>query len=361
MLFRSKEFFILLRSGKVFYNSILGNKKVFSIIFNQITQNAKVKIGLLENTIESLKSDDKRFAFLKEINVSSDPEITRLIEKYICHKETIGSMIVKPLMNSRSFIYTGDMQGSLTQEKKHDNSGGFFSNWKLGSMINYAIETISIPGTNQPSKSNQIESSIDSVLSSEKQISPESICDMLNKMARKIRLSEPTKLNQWLNQLQLCFGVLFKGCLQFYLEAKDIEKLKNFLLYRFEELKQKYANAIKQKDEFYKNMQNALEEKKIAIDKMKILDTQNFVLNSEKVQYKKSNVLLKSEFDKKYNEEKTKSEEQEKTIRLLIKKIKLMKNKQNDLEKQNWEYIKEFTALNSYFGNIKEKLLSNCY
>eukprot|EP00826_Nyctotherus_ovalis_P038882 TRINITY_DN3680_c0_g3_i2.p1 TRINITY_DN3680_c0_g3~~TRINITY_DN3680_c0_g3_i2.p1 ORF type:complete len:300 (-),score=71.00 TRINITY_DN3680_c0_g3_i2:164-1063(-) len=299
---------------------------------------------------------------MKGTNVSSDPEFARLVDQYICKKKVIGSALVKPLVDSRSFIYTGDMESKALPEKKQEESGGFFSGWGLGTVLNFAKSTMNISGTASSGKDGQNKKEMESlnlVVNSEKQLTPSSICEMLNKMAIELRLKQASRLNVWIKQLQMCFGMLFKGCIQFYLEAKDIEKLKDFLLYRVEDLKQKLTAVIIQKEEYSKSLENMRELKEYISKKVKALDTQNLILSAENLKCNKTISSLRREYEEEKGVMLSKIAEQQKVIRLLVKRAKNIEGAQAALNDQKVQCAKEFIELSDYFRQIKKELL-NC-
>jgi len=258
-----KEASNMLISSKLFNSSMIKNPAVWIHIIIQTNKSAQKSLQNLEKIITKLKNDDKRFNFLKKIKISTDPEFNRLVDEYICKKKQIGSSLLKPLTESRNFIYTGETQKKAPIEKKPDmqtQQSGFFSG--LASVFSLVSEQTNIPGTMQkpmPSISPPLDDENDTleVLSnSDKHISPETICGLLNKMAARIGSSQPDKMNRWLNQLQLCFGMLFKACIQFYLEAKDLEKLKNFLVDRLDGLKEKMKNEKIKEETRLKEIEN---------------------------------------------------------------------------------------------------------
>lgn len=361
-MLQPKEFLNLIQTAKSIYCPLKKNSGVYSNLLNQVVTNTSSKIKLLEETIEILKEDERRFAFVKGTNVSSDPEFTRLVDQYICKKKVIGSALVKPLVDSRSFIYTGDMESKTLPGKKQEESGGFFSGWGLNTVLNFAKNTMNIAGTASSSKDAQSRKEAESlnlVVNSERQLTPSSICEMLNKMAIELRLKQASKLNVWIKQLQMCFGMLFKGCIQFYLEAKDIEKLKDFLLYRVEDLKQKLTAVTIQKEECSKSLESMRELKEYISKKVKTLDTQNIILSAENLERNKAISSLRREYEEGKADMLSKIAEQQKVIRLLVKKAKSTEGTQAALNDQRTQCVKEFAELGDYFSQIKKELL-NC-
>ena len=350
-----KDFFNIILSAKAIYN-LLRNQDVYIHLLNKLALDNNTKVKRLEETIEGLKENDKKFEFLKGANVSSDPEFTRLVDEYICKKKVIGNALIKPLVDSRSFLYSGDIDNKSLPNKKPEDSGGFFSGWGISSVLNFAKNTIAIPKDTQNKK--EIET-LNLIINSEKQLTPSSICEMLNKMALELRQKQASRLSVWVKQLQLCFGMLFKGCIEFYLEAKDIEKLKDFLLYRVEDLKKKLTAITIQRDEHCKSIENARELMNYMSEKVKVLDRQNLLLSTENVKCKKTINLL----EKKYEEERVamvnRIVEQQKAIKLLVQRAKRIENTQSTLDVENREYRKELAGLSDYFNQIREQLM-NC-
>eukprot|EP01022_Parablepharisma_sp_SALTPOND_P016521 TRINITY_DN2443_c0_g1_i1.p1 TRINITY_DN2443_c0_g1~~TRINITY_DN2443_c0_g1_i1.p1 ORF type:complete len:768 (-),score=102.31 TRINITY_DN2443_c0_g1_i1:1348-3651(-) len=371
-MLQPEEVGALIHSSKAMYSSLSKNPSVLLHLLNQTTFNARTQMTSLQKIIEKLKDDDKRFAFLKKLKVAVDPEFNKLIDEYICKKKPIGSFLAKSILDSRNFIYTGDIQKKAMVEKKSDSSGGFFSGWGLSTVWNLALDVTNIPGTvSSKSASAQPEDDslvIESIVNTEKHMSPETICGMLNKMATKIGSSQPGRMSQWINQLQLCFSMLFRGCMQFYSEAKDLEKLKNFLVDRLEGVKEKLKlirkeNEIMRKEVesikevgFYKNIEKKKQVKEFMVKKMKALDTQNLVLNADRIGYEKAIFLLRKEKEEESEAAKKTLSEYERNIRLLIKKIKRMKRMQAALEAERVYYVKEFANLQDCFGLVKDEL-----
>lgn len=95
------------------------------------------------------------------------------------------------------------------------------------------------------------------------------------------------------------------------------------------------------------------------LKKMKILDSQNLVLNTERIGYEKNMFLLRKEAEKEKEGLKKTIIEYENNIRLLIRKIKKMKKKEAFLENQRSLYSKEFIELDECFKSVKEELSIN--
>ena len=260
-----REVSTLMQTSKWMQQTLMNHQGVWIHLLNTITQRTKSRTMDLEKTIDKVKKDDKRFAFLRKINTTTDPEFNKLIDEYICKRKAIGSILLKPITDARNFIYSGDIQKKGSPEKKPESAAGFFGGWNLGNMLGLAPDSTRIPGTVAavkpplPVQKQEEDLSLFGIANSDKHISPETICGMLNKIATRIGTAQPDKISLWLNQLQLCFGMLFRSSLQFYLEAVDVEKLKNFLVTRLEDLKTKLKLSRKQGEELKKQAEDALE------------------------------------------------------------------------------------------------------
>ncbi len=91
--------------------------------------------------------------------------------------------------------------------------------------------------------------------------------------------------------------------------------------------------------------------------KLKSLDAQNLMLNTAKIGYEKTIYLLRKEKEDEITAAKKTIFENERNIRLLVKKIKRMKKMQTATEAEKVGYTKEFENLKKCFEKVKEHLL----
>ncbi len=258
----AKEICVVMVTAKWTRDSVLGVKNTWIQLLVATTRRAKAKTAALELALQKVRDDDKRFAFLRKIKVASDPEFNRLIDDYICKHRTIGSSLSKPVTECRSFIYSGDIQRRTAPVDKKPEAGGFFSGWGLSNVFGMGGE-VEVPGTvKKPAGEEKADANdsdgadLGTIANTDKHVSAETICGMLSKMAGRIKASQPEKLNTWLNQLQLCFGALFRSTLQFYTEARDVEKLKDLLVDRLETVKQKMKDLNSKNADLLKEIEN---------------------------------------------------------------------------------------------------------
>eukprot|EP00826_Nyctotherus_ovalis_P001411 TRINITY_DN10219_c0_g1_i6.p1 TRINITY_DN10219_c0_g1~~TRINITY_DN10219_c0_g1_i6.p1 ORF type:complete len:654 (-),score=145.75 TRINITY_DN10219_c0_g1_i6:288-2249(-) len=239
-----REVSAALRSSRAFYEAFTKNPKIAGYLLEQTTFKAKAKVNELQSTIQKLGDDDARFSFLKDKKLATEPEFVRLIDEFVCKRRAIGASLVRPLVSSRNFLYSGEME-------KSDKKEGIFSGWSLTSMLGLS---------NQPKEpKDSEEKTLEELITAEKESNPENICATLNRVAARIGSSHPEKMSRWINQLQLCFGMLFKGSMEFYAEAKRIEKVKNFLIDKLEQLRQKLADTKNQNQDMKTALKNVRE------------------------------------------------------------------------------------------------------
>ncbi len=291
------EISVLMRTSRWTLEAVLRERGTWSVLLGSTVRRAKAKIAELEQTVKEVKDDDKRFAFLKKIKVAADPEFNSLIDEYICKRKAIGLALTKPVTECRAFIYTGDTQKKVASaERKQESSGsGFFSGWGIGSV--FGMGDVQIPGTKEEKKTptaDSEEADLGTIAAAEIGTAPETISGLLSKMAARIRTFQPERASMWLNQLQLCLGTLFRATLQFYTEAKNVEKLKNFLIDRLDILKEKLKESKAQVEQLSKQLENLDEVKEGISKKMRLLDSQNLLLNTEKIGYEKTIFVFSS-------------------------------------------------------------------
>ena len=66
-------------------------------------------------------------------------------------------------------------------------------------------------------------------------------------------------MSQWIDNLQKCFGMLFKGCIDLYIESTNVEKVKNHLINTIEMVKGKTNQLNKQNEELKNDNKNLRE------------------------------------------------------------------------------------------------------
>lgn len=232
-----KDIASLLTSSKR-VNEVLSSSKVLWL-HTTIQNNLKTKstTTILKKRIEVLESEDLRFAALKTPEATQ--EISALIDEYIRKRKTLGESIVTIVKNCKSFITTGDVvELTKTTETKPQASSGFFGT--LGGMLGF--------GSGEAVKTEKVQDpavELAEIISSEKMISPERISVMLTQNAMKLAGTNQEKMNKWIMTLQKCFATLYKSLLYFYCEAKDVEKLKDFMRIRVEELTEQSSKQKK--------------------------------------------------------------------------------------------------------------------
>jgi len=330
-MLKPEELVMVIKSSKCFYEAFTKNSAVTNHLVDQVLRTAKVKINTLKGSIEDLKSEE-RFNFLKD-----DAELVKLVDEFICKRNPIGTNLIKSLIDSRNFMYNGEI------EKKES---GILSGWSLSSML----------GLSNKEKEPE-DRGVEEIIEGEKGTTPENICITLNKAAARIGARHPEKMSKWINQLQLCFGMLFKSSIEFYVEAKKVEKVKNFLIKRLDEVKQKLLDTKKQNQDIKIALRNANEVKDIMCKKMKALDTQNLLLNAERVKNRKILSQVKNEAEENKQAAKKTIEDHKYSIKILVRKIKQMQKSLLIYESERAEYSKEFSQLNDYFFQLKDE----CY
>jgi hypothetical protein len=330
-MLKPEELVMAIKSSKCLYEAFAKNSAVTGYLVEQVVRRAKVKVNSLEQDIEKLRSDE-RFNFLKD-----DPELVKLVDEFICKRKPIGSNIIKPLTDSRNFMHNGEI------EKK---DAGMFSGWSLSSV--FGLGSKGREGEN---------GGVEEIIEREKETTPENICAILNKVAARIGARQPEKMSKWINQLQLCFGVLFKASMELYVEAKKVEKVKDFLVRRLEQLKQKLLDTKKQNQDMKIALRNANEVKDMMCKKMKALDTQNLLLNAEKIRNRNKLAQVKEEAEENNQVAKRTIEDHKYSIKVLVRKIKQMQKTLLIYETERAKYNKEFTQLNDYLFQLKDE----CY
>ena len=209
---------------------ISSNKTTWLHIISQVKSENRKITNELKEKIELLENKDKRFAFLKNPNTTK--EMNQLIEDYVCKNKFLGSSIAKIVKDTKSFIYTGEMNNeSPVKEKPKETSGGFFS--ALSNVFGY--------NTTPEQKETEDESDkiFTEIIASEKSISAEAINGLLTTTSKRLAFTNQEKVNKWVMTMQKCLSQLYKGVLMFYGEAKDVEKVKDFLTKRYEQVRSK--------------------------------------------------------------------------------------------------------------------------
>lgn len=326
------------RSSRIFYEAFTKNSRIAGRLLEQTTLKAKAKINELQNTIQRLGDDDARFGFLKDKNLGADPEFVKLVDEFVCKRRAIGASLVKPLVSSRNFLYSGEMERS---EKKE----GIFSGWSLTSMLGLS---------SQPKEAKDSEEKIlEGLIAAEKGNNPENICATLNRVAARIGSSHPERMSRWINQLQLCFGMLFRGSMEFYAEARRVERAKDFLVDRLELLRQKLVDVKNQNQDVKSALKSAREVKEVMSRKVRELDTLNLILNAEKIKHKKIISQVKEETKEERQVAKKVILESKYNIKLLVKRVKQMQKTLSIFEAERAECTREFSQLSEYLLKFK--------
>lgn len=228
-----KEVAALLSSSKRVNECLSESKVLWLHTLMQTNLKAKNACTQLQKRIETLESDDARYVALTKPEM--EKEMTTLIDEYICKRKVLGESIFNIVRDCKSFIYTGKAAdtniGEVTQEAKPaeeaSQSYGFFG--AISGIFSFGAGE-----TPKPAKKEDAESVLAEIVASEKTISPEGVNSTLTNVGRKLVVTSQEKMNKWIATLQKCFSNLYKSMLYFYCEAKDVEKLKDFMRIRFE-------------------------------------------------------------------------------------------------------------------------------
>ncbi len=228
-----REVGALLITSKKVYTLLSGNKATWTHIVKHVAIRAKASIGAMQEKIDFLRNDDKRFAFLKGVEgTSPDEEVKRLIDEFICKRKRLGDSLVKIVQDCKSFIYTGETYQEGKKQAAKQEGGGLFS--AFTGMLGMG----GAAAAKEPEAKEEDPAAIlAAIVSSERNTALESVVTILNNTGSKMSKVSQERVNRWVTTMQRCFVVLFKSVLCFYCEAKDVENLKDFLTDRFEKLK----------------------------------------------------------------------------------------------------------------------------
>ena len=241
-----KDIASLLCTSKKINESLAANRMLWLHSIKQLSTKAKDSVSMLNEKLELLKNDDKRYAFLKGPEGATDEDIKKLIDEYICQRKRLGDSIVKIVQDCKAFIYTGEIQfdakkvAIATPVKPAEAGSGFFGT--IGGMLGLGA----VMGTSakaEPLKEEDVGAILATIVTGEKNMSPEGINSTLTNTAKKLASLNQDKMSRWVVTLQKCFATLYKATLYFYCEARDVEKLKDFLTDRFEQLKNKLKDT----------------------------------------------------------------------------------------------------------------------
>ena len=90
--------------------------------------------------------------------------------------------------------------------------------------------------------------------------------------------------------------------------------------------------------------------------RIKCLDKENFIFNTEKIGYDRTIMLLKKQIEEQKEVMNKTIMEYEHNTRLLVKRIKRMKKEQTAIEAEREEYKKQFTDFSNYFISLKKEI-----
>ncbi len=237
-----REVAALLVTSKRVNEVIAANKATWAHVLRQVSRRAKDSINTLQTKIELMKDDDKRFAFLKTTEGgATDEEVKRLIDEYICKRKRLGDSLVKIVQDCQSFIYTGETYQEGKKQilaGKDGTGGGLLSALKgmigMGGDVAAAKDpaaAAALPKEEDPAVV------LSGIISGEKSATLDSAVAILSNTGNKLAKVSQERVAKWVMTLHRSFVLLFRSTLNFYCEARDVEKLKDFLSSRFEQLK----------------------------------------------------------------------------------------------------------------------------
>lgn len=244
-------------------------------------QKAQTRIASLQFEIQNVKDISNRITFIKKKESGNELEFNKLVEEYVGKRKRVGIHLTGPIQDCRSFLKSGDLVKTVQQPATAAQQIGFFSGWNITGMFGYANMPNNQENSPQKSKEEETES-LAIIAKADKDLSCDSICDTLTKLATKIGTTHPERMSVWLNQLQLCFGIMYRSCLNLYTESKEVEKLKDFLVGELEFTKQALEAAKKSNLSIQNELKNTIE---VYQSLMKILDERLSNSKAEKCGY----------------------------------------------------------------------------
>jgi len=230
---------------------------------NLICQFKKTKTSIMQE-IKRISSEDIRFGHLR----TKDPEIDKLIESYIIKKKRGGDYNKRGMKLARDFIDYYQIHQEEESKGMLDMLGGLFSigkqktpdenapNRSIDTKLNISKTeptTLNTSTDAQPLDANKKVSSktyISNIVS-ETTLSESAIVDLLKASYSKYSKDPKNeyKPSKWREGIFTAFGQLYIALINSYNEIKDIEKLKDFLTKRVDNLKTKERAAMQEKEE----------------------------------------------------------------------------------------------------------------
>lgn len=234
----------LLQTSKWVNSSLSCNYIFCRNLITSSLQKTRIQITSMQAEIINLKDSSSLF---KKKDISEEAEFNKLVDEYIGKRKRIGKGVVDYIKNCKTFITVGNLDKQATTSQ----STSFFSGF--GGIFGYGSYPVETPETAHKKAKEDEAEVFANIAKTDKDLNSESISDLLTKLAINLRVTHPEKMTTWLSHLQLCFGMMYSSCLNLYIEAKEVEKLKDYLVGELEISKQalegvKKINSINQNE-----------------------------------------------------------------------------------------------------------------